>query len=109
MAYIFAFIVIGLLITMLHYFTELTKWEKMSVAAVLVFIVSSAIAYNSYSNAQTQKMLHAVTKFNQNKTIHCVDVDVNSTNFTLSIGTYTFIGKKNTPYFGQMVSASQCR
>jgi len=48
MAYIFAFIVIGLLITMLHYFTELTKWEKMSVAAVLVFIVSSAIAYNSY-------------------------------------------------------------
>jgi len=52
--------------------------------------------------------MQTIIKFNQNKTIVCDGIDVNTTNFSLSIGTYTFIGLKNTPNYGQMISASTC-
>ena len=35
-------------------------------------------------------------------------IDINNTDYTISIGTYTFIGKKDTPNYGQMISASTC-
>ncbi|OHD97170.1 MAG: hypothetical protein A3E21_03035 [Sulfurimonas sp. RIFCSPHIGHO2_12_FULL_36_9] len=108
MAYIAGIIVAGLFFLALHYFTELTHKQKTLVSAAVLSIILSAIAFNSYSNAQSQKMLDVVNRFNQQNTIKCNDIDVNSTNFTLSIGTYTFIGKEHTPNFGQMISASKC-
>ncbi|MCX6076179.1 MAG: hypothetical protein NTW78_04740 [Campylobacterales bacterium] len=108
MAYIFSAIIAGLFFLALHYFTEFTKLQKITVTTILLAIILSAILYNSYSNAQSQKMLEAVRKFEQNKTVKCKNEDVNSTNYTLSIGTYTFIGKHNTPYFNQMISVSEC-
>jgi hypothetical protein len=54
-------------------------------------------------------MLGAVLKFKQSKTIDCKGIDVNNSNYTLSIGTYTFIGKKDTPNYDQMISASTCK
>ncbi len=80
----------------------------MAITAILLAIVLSAITYNAYSDSQRDKMLEAIRKFEQDRTIKCKDGDVNSTNFTLSIGTYTFIGKQNTPYSNQMISASKC-
>ncbi|SMP86474.1 hypothetical protein SAMN06313540_10514 [Epsilonproteobacteria bacterium SCGC AD-308-E02] len=109
MAYILGLIVVGLLFVSMHYFTELSKSEKIMITAVLLGIISSAIAYNAYSDTQRKIIENVVIKFNQNKTVDCDGVDVNSTNYTLSIGTYTFIGKENTPYYGQMVSAYQCK
>ncbi len=57
---------------------------------------------------EQEKMLNIVTAFNQGKTVHCNGVAVNAKNYTLSIGTYTFIGKEKTPIYGQMISASSC-
>lgn len=109
MAYIIGLVVVVVLFIMLHYFTDLNKSQKILTAAVLFSIISSAIAYNSYSYAQRDNMLNVVLKFNQNKTVKCNNYDVNQTNYTLSIGTYTFIGKENTPNFNQMISVSECQ
>lgn len=108
MTYIIGLIVVGLLFMTLHYFTELNRSQKTAVTAAVLIIILFAIAFNSYNNAQTQKMLDAVMRFKQGKTIECNGVAVNNKNFTLSIGTYTFIGKENTPYYNQMISASTC-
>lgn len=108
MAYLIGIVAVALLFLALHYFTEFTKSQKATVTAVIFSIIFGAISYNSYSNAQDEKLLNAVRKFEQNKTIHCKGEDVNSTNYTLSIGTYTFIGKANTPHTNQMISASEC-
>lgn len=108
MAYIAGLVIVGFFFLTLHYFTELTKSQKSMITAVILIIVLSAIAFNAYNNAQTNKMLNVVMKFNQNKTIKCSGIDVNSSNYTISIGTYTFIGKENTPNYGQMISASSC-
>ena len=108
MAYIAGLIITGLFFLALHYFTELTKHQKVIASIAILAIISSAIAYNTYTSAQQEKMMAVVLKFKQNKTIKCGNVDVNSSNYTLSIGTYTFIGKKGTPNYAQMISVSSC-
>ena len=108
MAYIAGLVVVGFFFLALHYFTELTKHQKTLVTAIVLAIVLSAIAYNAYSTAQREKMLDVVMKFNQHQTITCNGVEVNDENYTLSVGTYTFIGKENTPNYARMISASTC-
>ena len=108
MAYIAGVIITGLFFLALHYFTELTKHQKFIASIAILTIISSAIAYNTYTSLQQEKMMAAVLKFKQNKTIKCGNIDVNSSNYTLSIGTYTFIGKKGTKNYAQMISASSC-
>ena len=108
MAYIAGLVIVGLFFLALHYFTEVTKHQKIIITAVLLAIIMSAVAFNSYGYAQRDKMMNVVLKFNQSKTVNCEGVDVNNTDYTLSIGTYTFIGKEKTPNYGQMISASSC-
>jgi hypothetical protein len=107
-AYILGLIVVGLFFLVLHYFTELTRQQKILVTIVVFAIVLSATLFNVYSNAQTEKMRGVEMRYNQHKTVKCNGIDVNDQNYTLSIGTYTFIGKVNTPNYGQMISASTC-
>ena len=63
MAYIIGLVVVVVLFIMLHYFTDLNKSQKILTAAVLFSIISSAIAYNSYSYAQRDNMLNVVRCF----------------------------------------------
>ena len=108
MAYIAGLVIVGFFFLSLHYFTELTKSQKATVTAIVLAIVLGAIAFNAYSESQRDTMLNAVLKFKQSKTVSCNGIDVNNSNYTLSVGTYTFIGKKDTPNYGQMISASSC-
>lgn len=108
MAYIAGLVIVGLLFLALHYFTEIETRQKIIIGSVTLAIVIGAIIFNNYSSSQRDKMMNAVLKFNQNKTVKCDGVDINNSNYTLSIGTYTFIGKKNTPNYAQMISASKC-
>lgn len=109
MAYIIGLVVVALFFLALHYFTETTKPQKMLITMSVFIVVLGAIAFNSYTTYERENMLNTVTKFNQNKTINCNGVDINSSNFTLSIGTYTFIGKEDSIYYGQMIGASGCK
>jgi len=108
MAYIFGLVVAGLFFLSIKYFTELSKKQEIIVSAIVLLIIFGAIAFNAYSTSQRDSMLSAVLKFKQSKTIKCQEIDVNNSNYTLSVGTYTFIGKENTPNYGQMISASSC-
>lgn len=108
MTFIIGLVVLGLFFLALHYFTELNNYQKMSIATIILSIMAIAIMFNEYNDTKNKKMIAATLKFKQGKTIKCDGFDINSTNYTLSIGTYTFIGKKNTPNYQEMISASQC-
>ncbi|WP_457744761.1 hypothetical protein [Sulfurimonas sp.] len=108
MAYIISFVLLVALFYLMHYFTELTKMHKISITTALFIIIYSAIAYNTYQRGQSQQLLSVITKYNQGKTLTCNGRKVNTTNYSLSIGTYTFIGKKNTPHYAEMISAKSC-
>ena len=109
MAYIAGLVIVGFLFLSLHYFTELKKSQKLIISAFVLAVILSAVAFNTYSSSQRDQMLNVVLKFKQNKTVECDGIDVNNSNYTLSVGTYTFIGKKDTPNYAQMISASQCK
>ncbi|MCD4668096.1 MAG: hypothetical protein K8R44_05850 [Sulfurimonas sp.] len=108
MAYLAGIIIVGFFFLALHYFTELTSQQKLIISSVILAIILCAIGYNTYTSSQRDKMMNIVIKFKQSKTIICNGIDVNNSNYTLSIGTYTFIGKEDTPNYGQMISASSC-
>lgn len=109
MAYILGLVIVALLFLAMHYFTEFTKQQKLISSAILLTIVFFAIAYNNYSNKQRALMLDVVTRYEQGKTVRCGAKDVNSSLYSLSIGTYTFIGKKETPFYAEMISVSSCK
>ena len=109
MAYLAGLVIAGLLFLSLHYFTELNKSQKINISLSALAIILLAIAYNSYSDYQREKMLQAVLHYKQGKTIKCNGEDVNSATYSLSIGTYTFIGKKGTANYAEMISASSCQ
>ena len=110
MAYILSFFALAILFVVMHYFTELTRTHKISITAVLFILIYSAIAYNTYQSEQSRKLLDIVTRYNQGKTLHCINnTEVNLSTYSLSVGTYTFIGKKNTPHYAEMIDASTCK
>ncbi|MDQ7045036.1 MAG: hypothetical protein Q9M32_03875 [Sulfurimonas sp.] len=108
MTYIFGILIIGLFYLALHYLTELTLSQKWWVITIVLSILGVAIMFNAYSENQSNKTRDIAMQFKQGKTLQCDGLEVNSTNYTLSVGTYTFIGKDNTSNAGQMISASSC-
>jgi len=108
MAYIAGLIIVGIFFIVLHYFTELSKSQKLTVTAVTLAVILAAIGYNKLNSSKRENMINVVTKFKQNKTVTCDGIDVNNKNYDLSIGTFTFIGKENTANYGRMISASDC-
>jgi len=108
-AFIASLIIAGLFFIVLHYFTELTKLQKIISTVILLSIILAAALYNTYNSEQREQMLKVVRAFKQGKSVHCNNEEVNATNYTLSIGTYTFIGKKNSSHYTEMISASSCK
>jgi Na+/melibiose symporter-like transporter len=108
MTYIFGLIIIGLFFLALHYFTDLNHAQKWWVTTTVLAVLSIAVMFNQYNENNSEKILDIQMRFNQGKTIKCENVDVNSTNFTLSTGTYTFIGKEGTANYAKMISLSDC-
>lgn len=109
MAYIIGLVVVALLFLALNYLTEFTRTQKITISAILFAIILMAILFNTYSENRDQHLLNIAMKFNQGKTIKCDNIDVNSSFYELSTGTYTFIGKENTPNYAKMISASTCK
>jgi len=106
--YITAIAIVLILFMLMHYFTELTHTQKITITATLLGFILFAWGYNLYKAKEREKMYDIVIKYKQGKTIHCGKYDVNATNFSLSTGTYTFIGKEKTPYYAVMISAYDC-
>ena len=109
MAYILGLVVVALFFLSMHYFTELNHKQKLATTALSLLIIFGAIAFNTYASSQRDTMMAVVTTFNQNKTVDCNGVKVNKKSYDLSTGTFTFIGRKITPNYGQMISASSCK
>lgn len=109
MGYLYGVVILILLFAVLHYFTGLNNGQKIIIFITIVAIISFAYLYNSNTKKQQQKILTNVQAFNIGKTLTCTGRDVNLTNYTLSIGTYTFLGKKHTLYYGNMISVSSCK
>ena len=110
MGYIVGLGIVLLLFVVLHNFTQLQKTQKFLITFVLVCFIGFAYLYNTIGAKNQEKLQEVVLAYKQGKTLTCESENkkVNAANYSLSVGTYTFIGRKNTPYNGVMVSATKC-
>ncbi len=108
MSYILGIIAVGILFLILHNLTELDTNQKSFIVKALLGLILSMYIFNLYSDAQRDKITDIVLKYEQNKNLTCNDIDVNKSNFSYSVGTQTFIGLKNSPHYGRLISASEC-
>ena len=108
MTFVIGLIILALFLLALHKFTDFNHGEKVNITVVVLSVIAMAVMFNEYSNVQNEKMMDATKRFKQNRTLNCEGVDVNASNYTLSVGTHTFIGRENTPLAGEMISASDC-
>jgi len=109
MSYILGVVAVGVLFLLLHNMTELDKSQKSTAVVVLLGVIFSMYLFNIYSDSQREKVLNIVLKYKQGKALTCKGIDVNKTNFSYSVGTQTFIGLKDTPHYGRLISANECQ
>lgn len=109
MAYIYGLLLVTLFFSVMHFFTELSLKEKAVSTLLVLSFVMGALYYNSVKDEDAAYVRDVMLRYNQNMSLDCNGLEVNSTNFSLSVGTQTFIGRKESGNAGKMVSASDCK
>ena len=109
MSYLYVAAVIALFYALMHFFTEMGQREKLLAAGLLFAIIAAAVAYNRTVDSEQEHLREVILKFNRHETLECGGVKVNDGNFTLSVGTQSFIAKEGTPHAGQIIHAAGCR
>lgn len=108
MSYLYVLALIGVLYGVMHFFTEMTHRQKLTVTAVLIAFVAAAALYNSSVDRQQAYVRQMILNFNQHFTLQCRGVEVSDKEFTLSVGTQSFIGNEGTEHAGEIYPAAEC-
>ena len=109
MSYLLGIVAVALFFLILHNFTTLDKKTKSAVVVSLLAMILFMYLYNLYTDKERERILDVVIRYNQGKTLLCKGFEVNSSTFSYSVGTQTFIGKENTPHYGVLIGAESCR
>ena len=109
MVYIFGIFLLVLLFIVLHFFTEISLRQKVTVSGVLAVVILGAYLFNLNSEKRRLHLENVLLDFTHGKTIQCQNFDVNNSEFYYSSGTQTFLGKKDSKMFGRIISLDQCQ
>lgn len=108
MAYLFGLFIIALFFGVMHFYTELSSKQKLTSTILAFALVMGAILFNAQQSAQAEHVRAVMLSYKQGKSLNCNDLNVSQKNFTLSIGTQTFIGRPEGEHAGKMISARAC-
>lgn len=100
-------IVIALFVIM-HYFTELNGRQKGVISLIAAVLIAGAIAYNIQSDREREQVSAIELKYQRGETVVCQGAEINSTTFSYSVGTQSFVGNKGTPHFQQIYNVREC-
>lgn len=109
MSAVYLVVFIALLYAVMHFFTQMSHRQKLQVSAGLLLVVAAAAAWNGYTDRKQAHVRSVILKFNQHKRLECAGVEVDDRNYTLSIGTQSFIAKAGSPHAGQIFDAAGCQ
>lgn len=108
MAYIFGLVIVTLFFGVMHFFTELNVKQKITATVLLLAFVMGALLYNNLQSTNAEHVRDVMLRYNQQKALQCGDLAVTKSEFSLSVGTQTFIGRQESTQAGKMVAASEC-
>ena len=108
MAYILGLVIVALFFGVMHFFTELNVKQKVTATVLVLAFVMGALFYNNLQSTNAQHVRDVMLRYNQGQNLKCGELDVTKVNFSLSVGTQTFIGRQESPHAGKMIAASEC-
>ncbi len=108
MAYIIGLVVVALFFGVMHFFTEMSVKQKVTATVVVLSFVMGALFYNNLQNENAEHVRDVMLRYNQGDSIKCDALDITRENFSLSVGTQTFIGRQESTHAGKMIAASDC-
>lgn len=109
MPYIVGLILLTILFIVLHFFTEISIKQKISVVGVLAIFIISAYLFNKNEEVRRLHLESVLLEFTHGKDISCSETSVNNTEFSYSSGTQSFLGKKDSKSFGRIISLDKCK
>ena len=109
MVYLFGILLLILLFLVLHFFTEISLRQKLTVSGVLSVVILGAYFFNLNSEERRLHLESVLLEFTHGETIQCNNIDVNNSAFSYSSGTQTFLGKKESKMYGRIISLDQCQ
>jgi len=108
MAYLLGIVVLLILFTVLHFFTEISLKQKIITIVILTSFIIGAYLFNQNTQERRAHLEGVLLEFTHGEHITCNGIDVSKNNFSYSSGTQTFLGLKETKMFGRIISLDRC-
>jgi hypothetical protein len=113
MSYLIGALVILGFFAFLHFATELEFKKKIIITVTLLAVVIFATIYNKSKKTDQLHIEKIQLEYSQGKTLQCLsntqEIDINKSAFSYSVGTQTFIGRKESKHFNLMINARACQ
>lgn len=109
MGYLLWFGIVVLAFVLMHYFTALSGKQKGMISLLLTVVIGNIIIYTILRDLESKHITQMELKFHNGETLQCNHVAITQNEFEYSIGTQSFIGKKESRYADQIFSAGECQ
>ena len=86
-------------------FNKKQKLISIILSVLLVVLVS---IYTILQNKSNRVDFEIIAAFNRGEILKCDGIEISNKEFNLSNGTLSFLGKKDSKYYGKIVSISKC-
>ena len=108
---IFIYFLIAIIIGVALYFIikgSFTKQSKIIVGVLIVILPITIGIYTAVQDNHNKRDIDLIAAFMRGETIECGDIDIKSDKFNFANPTLSFIGKKDTEFYGKIISIKQC-
>ena len=105
-------ILFTLLLGMIIYSILNRNFNKKQKLLSLILGVLTLILIGIYTiktNENNKFDFEIIAAYNRGENIKCDGIEINNKEFNLSSGTLSFLGKKDTKYYGKVISIDKCR
>ncbi len=109
MAYLLGIIVVLILFSVLHFFTEISLKQKIITVVIFGLFIVGAYLYNQNTQNIRLHLESVLLEYTHGEKIVCDGVNVSKEEFSYSSGTQTFMGIKDTQMYGRLLSLDKCQ
>ncbi len=109
MAYLLGIVVLLVLFSVLHFFTEISLKQKIITVILFGSFIVGAYWYNQNTKNRRLHLENVLLEYTHGEKIVCDGINVSKEEFSYSSGTQTFIGIKDTQMYGRLLSLDKCQ
>lgn len=87
---------------------SLTKQKKIIIGILIALLFITIGIYIAIQDSHNKRDIDLIASFMRGEVLKCGDIDVRNDKFNFTNPTLSFIGKKDTEFYGKIISIKQC-